>query len=239
PENMMAESAPHEAYVSSAEILEEFPPVDGLDWQYAWMHLPDRELLEYTVKEFYAQIDSAADRLEQAYSGIIDAGQLAQYRIQAHAMKGLAATVGILPLSGVARLLESAAREGRLEVIASVTPVFLEEWRSYSRKLQGVFGIGSAVRTQINDTSVILALLEMLRLSMQELDIDKADQLMGQLQSYEYPKETKQSVRRLAEAVTNLDSAGADACVEALMEQFRSVETWTDSASEERNAPRS
>ncbi len=239
PEKLLAEAAPQEASASPAEILEEFPPVDGLDWQYAWMHLPDRELLEYTVKEFYAQIDSAADRLEQAYGGIIDAGQLAQYRIQVHAMKGLAATVGILPLSGVARLLESAAREGRLEVIASVTPVFLEEWRSYSRKLQGVFGIGSAVRTQINDTSVILALLEMLRLSMQELDIDKADQLMGQLQSYEYPKETKQSVRRLAEAVTNLDSAGADACVEALMEQFRSVETWTDSDSEERNAPRS
>ncbi|MDE6983024.1 MAG: response regulator, partial [Lachnospiraceae bacterium] len=237
PEKLLAEAEPQEASASPAEILEEFPPVDGLDWQYAWMHLPDRELLEYTVKEFYAQIDSAADRLEQAYGGIIDAGQLAQYRIQVHAMKGLAATVGILPLSGVARLLESAAREGRLEVIASVTPVFLEEWRSYSRKLQGVFGIGSAVRTQINDTSVILALLEMLRLSMQELDIDKADQLMGQLQSYEYPKETKQSVRRLAEAVTNLDSAGADAGVEALMEQFRSVETWTDSDSEERNAP--
>ena len=38
----------------------------GLDWNYAWLHLPDRNLLEYTIKEFYAQIESAADNLERA-----------------------------------------------------------------------------------------------------------------------------------------------------------------------------
>lgn len=220
PEELLAEAVPQEESDGQEDCLEELPPVDGLDWQYAWMHLPDRELLEYTVKEFYAQIDSAADRLEQAYARIAEAGQPEQYRIQVHAMKGLAATVGILPLSGVAKLLESASRDGDLETVVSVTPAFLAEWRSYGTKLHGVFGIGSAARQQITDTSVIAALLEMIRLSMQELDIDRADQLMGELQAYAYPDEIEQNIRKLAEAVTNLDSAGADACVKLLAEQL-------------------
>ena len=48
--------------------LEKLPLVDGIDWNYAWLHLPDMELITYTVKEFYDQIDAAADCLEQAYN---------------------------------------------------------------------------------------------------------------------------------------------------------------------------
>ncbi|MEY8321667.1 response regulator [Lachnospiraceae bacterium 46-61] len=205
---------------SSSKFLEELPLVDGLDWQYAWIHLPDEKLLKYTVNEFYAQIDSAADHLEQLYKQITEVEQMEQYRIQVHAMKSLAATVGILPLSGVARLLESASRNGNIEAIISVTPIFLAEWRSYRQKLQGVFDIGNTARIQINDVSIILALLEMIRFSMQELDIDKADKLIEQLQTYTYTDEIEQNIKKLAEAVTNLDSTETSACVELLMKQL-------------------
>ncbi len=63
------------------------------------------------------------------------------YRIQVHAMKSLAATVGILPLFGVAKILEYAAKDGNTDVMIAMTPAFLTEWRSYQDKLQGVFGI--------------------------------------------------------------------------------------------------
>ena len=224
PEELSAEPIsrePLEESDDSPEFLEGLPPVEGLNWQYAWVHLPDRKLLEYTIHEFYAQIDPAADRLEQFYTQITEAEQMAQYRIQVHAMKSLAATIGISTLSGVAKLLESASRDGNIDIIMSVTPVFLAEWRSYRQKLQGVFGIGSTVRLQINDVSIILALLDMIRFSMQELDIDKADQLMEQLQNYVYPDEIEQNIKKLAEAVTNLDSVETDACTKLLMEQLR------------------
>lgn len=195
---------------SSQDVLEELPQIDGLDWQYAWLHLADMELLEYTVKEFYAQIDPAADRLEQFYNHITEQGQLDQYRIQVHAMKSLAATVGIMPLSGVAKLLECAAKECNIDVVTTVTPAFLAEWRGYRQKLQGVFGIGSAAGKEITDTTVISALVEMVRFSMQEMDIDQADQLIGQLQTYQYPEEMEQNIKKLAEAVTNLNPEEAD-----------------------------
>lgn len=202
------------------DIAETLPQVDGLDWQYAWMHLPDLELLEYTVKEFYAQINSAANRLEQAYQQLAEPGQLDQYRIQVHAMKSLAATIGILPLAGVAKILEYAARDGKIDVVLSVTTPFLEEWRSYQQKLQGVFGIEDVARKEVTDYSVLQALVEMVRFSMQEMDIDQADQVVGQLREYDYPEKMAENIEKLAEAVTNLDSEEADRLADLLIGQM-------------------
>ena len=190
--------------------LEDLPVIEGLDWNYAWLHLPDMELLALTVKAFYDQIDTAADCLEQAYKQISDTNQLESYRIQVHAMKSLAAMIGILPLSGVARVLESAAKDGKIEVILSMTTIFLEEWRSYQQKLQGIFGIGTKPKKQIADYSVLQALVEMVRFSMQEMEIDRADELMKQLREYDFPAEIEQNIQRLAEAVTNLDIEESD-----------------------------
>ena len=116
------------------------------------------------------------------------------------------ATVGILPLSGTAKLLETAARDGNTAIIQSVTPVFLTEWRSYRQKLKGVLGIDAQEKTEITDTSVIQALVEMVRLSMQEMDIDHADELISQLRTYQYEKDLGENIQLLAEAVTNLDT---------------------------------
>lgn len=204
----------------SEDVLEKLPSVDGLDWNYAWLHLLDIELLEYTVKEFYAQIDSAADSLEQAYGQITKPEYLNRYRIRVHAMKSLAATVGIVPLSGIAKVLEYAARDGNIDVITSMTTAFLEEWRSYRQKLQGVFGLGTAPGKEVTDYSVIQALVEMVRVSMQEMDIDQADQWMEQLQEYEYSDEMSQNIRKLAEAVTNLDPEEADRLADLLIGQM-------------------
>ena len=45
---------------------------------------------------------------------------------------------------------------------------------------------------------------------MQEMDIDQADQLIEQLQSYAYPEDMARNIRQLADAVTNLDPEEAD-----------------------------
>ena len=46
----------------------------------------------------------------------------------------------------------------------------------------------------------------MVRLSMQEMDIDHADELISQLRTYQYEKDLGENIQLLAEAVTNLDT---------------------------------
>lgn len=199
---------------------EDFPVVEGIDWNYAWLHLPDRELLAFTLQEFYDQIDQAADALEQAYERLSEKDSLERYRIQVHAMKSLAATVGIVTLSGMARVLESAAKDGKIDMITAMTDVFLEEWRSFRRRLQGVFGIGAEEKREITDYSVLRALIEMVRISMQEMDVDRADELMKQMREYTYPEEIGQNIKKLAEAVTNLNPEETDRIAVSLSEQM-------------------
>ena len=220
PVNEQMEEDSKEGAGKREDCLEKLPQVDGLDWNYAWLHLPDMGLLEYTVKEFYNQIDFSADSLESAYRQIAEPEQLERYRIQVHAMKSLAAAIGIIPLAGVAKLLEYAAKDGRIDMVLSMTETFLEEWRSYRQKLQGVFGIEDTAKKEVTDYSMIQALVEMIRFSMQEMDIDQADQLMSQLKSYEYAEEIKQNIKNLAEAVTNLDADEAGRISDVLIGQM-------------------
>lgn len=200
-------------------VLADLPLVEGLDWDYAWLHLPDKKLLESTIKEFYAQIDTAAERLEQAFLQIPQPDALEQYRIQVHAMKSLAGTVGIVTLFGMARVLEYAAKGGKIETIQSMTPIFLEEWRAYPQRLQGVFGLGTSAGKDITDYSVIRALVEMVRVNMQEMEFDAADEAVAQLRAYEYPKEIGANIQMLAEAVTNLDLEETDRIAALLLKQ--------------------
>lgn len=236
PEELIKEEAAGEGQKAGprqekegGDFTESLPFVDGLDWQYAWLHLPDPQLLEYALKEFYGQIGSAAQKLEQEFEQAVSrkAGEadvsLANYRVQAHAMKGLAATVGILPLAGMAKILEFAAKDGNIERIESVTPVFLEEWRGYHEKLQGVFGIEDAAKKTVTDFSVPKAFAEMARLSMQEMDIDRADAAVGELRSLEYPEGMSETVQRLADAVTNLDAEEAARQADLLIGQMEAA----------------
>ena len=72
----------------------------------------------------------------------------------------------------------------------------------------------------MTDYSVIKALVDMVRLSMQEMDIDEADRLTGQLKTYKYPDEMEQNIQELAKAVTNLNPEEADRLADLLIGQM-------------------
>lgn len=195
--------------------------IEGIDWEFAWKHFPDLELLQYTVKEFYEMIDPEADELDRLYAGIGEEKNLELYRIRVHGMKSSAALIGITGVSALAKLLEYAARDKRLEQIYAIHPVFLEEWRSYREKLHDFVGADhEEEKKKPEDTSIILALLDMLRTGMEDMDIDASDEAMEQLISYEYPKELEAGMKQLKTAVMNLESEKAITLIDELMEQI-------------------
>lgn len=190
---------------TNSEFLESLPTVEGLDWNYAWMHLPGQEILTYTVQQFHEMIRPESARLEDLYEHIGKSGNLELFRIRVHGTKSAAALIGMVPLAGVAKLLENAAAHQEMDVIKMLTPIFLKEWRSFEDRLIGVLGIEEVKRTEITDFSVVKALLEMVRISMQEMDIDAADEAVHQLKNFIYPQEMEAEMEALGVAVANLD----------------------------------
>lgn len=198
----------------------DLPEIDGLDWNYGLMHLPDIKLLLDTVLDFYKMIDSEADYLENCYRELFEnsddtrtsesenadaAHTLELYRVKVHAMKSSAAMIGAVPISGIAKMLEYAAKDGKLDVIQNVTPAFLEEWRSYKGRLKVCVPEEGEKETP-KDYGVILTLLEMLRIAMDDMDVDVADETIAQIKKYHYPTDVLALTEQLDAAVTNLDS---------------------------------
>lgn len=210
-------------------INEMLPPVEGIDWNYGLLHLRDAEILKDTVIYFYHTIDSEADALEKYFREISDSEEaLKQYCIKVHAMKSSAALIGAAQLSGVAKLLEYAARDsinmilpdaidssrgsmseaqGMFAVIRSVTPVFLADWRSYKEKLKCC--IPEEEKKDMEDISIVLDLLEQLRAAMEDLDIDASDAAIEEVRRYAFTEEVQKLTDELSAAVINLDSESA------------------------------
>lgn len=186
---------------------DELPAIDGLDWNYACLHLPDPELLKSAVRDFYEMLDHQADKLQKLW----EEQNMEAYRILVHSMKSSAATIGIVPLAGMAKMLEHAARDGERETLDRMHGVFLKEWRSYQEKLRGVFGLGEQTEEEgeMADREMLLAICSMLRQALEDFDVDACDSLVERLRSYRYESELQEKISALSAAVRDLDEEEA------------------------------
>lgn len=218
------ESIEEEAEVEASEKSEELilPDVEGIDINYALLHIPNKALLKELIGDFYRAIEAGAEELEQYYNQLLSyisdkenhtgdtsvQEALGQYRIKVHAMKSASALIGIPSLSGLAKVLEYAARDEKVQVIEDITPSFLDEWRSYKVKLSPYMEEDTEKKT-VEDVSVILTYLDMLKGAMEDMDIDVMDGIMEQLRQYIFEDEVESIMEQLGVAVTYLDGEKA------------------------------
>lgn len=204
----------------TTELEEVLPMVEGIDWEYGLLHLKDVQLLQDTVIDFYRALNSEADELEEYYNQIsVDENALNRYRIKVHGMKSSAALIGATALSGVAKLLEYAARDGSLELIECVTPVFLADWRSYKEKLEPCMPVEE--KQEITDWTMVIDLLEQLNWAMEDMDIDASDEVMEKLRQYTFPECIQEYVDALSTAVVNLDSEYGMELIDKIVKEMK------------------
>jgi CheY-like chemotaxis protein/HPt (histidine-containing phosphotransfer) domain-containing protein len=92
----------------------------------------DRPLAEMVVKGFLRDTPSQLDNLRLRLNEADEAGA----RLEAHALRGAAATVAAVSLHAVALAMEQAGTSGQLEQCGELLPRVLEEFERYKRTLQ-------------------------------------------------------------------------------------------------------
>ena len=207
-EGSMEEDAPQTAGSDSPEINELLEKIPEINLEYAYMHNNSPEALYDIMVDFAKLIDSDADALENFRSKLPDEEALKQYRVKVHSMKASAAMIGAMSISGVARMLEVAAINGNIDVIEQVTPAFLSEWKSYKDKLSPITEREKMLKNDgLVDVNmdIVKMQLDMLNEAMQNMDIDKADEIVELLKEFVYPKELNSIMEKLYEAVSNID----------------------------------
>ncbi|MCM1159808.1 MAG: response regulator [Roseburia sp.] len=205
----------------------ELPELEGIDWNYARLYCRDVAILKDTVKQFYGTMEAEAAQLRNFLEMINKPEErnqgLRHFRIKAHSMKNSSAMVGAVSLAGVARMLEYAARDEMTDTIKNVTPVFLQEWESLREILKPLAEENKPdEKGEEPDYGLTKELLNLLRKTMEEMDVDTADEIIEQLKRFAYPPDIRTEVMdNLCLAVINLDEEQAAVWIDKFEEKLR------------------
>lgn len=205
---------------NSEEI--KLPYIDGIDWEYAKRHFPDEKLLMTLAGDFGKSVDTESRQVAELCQGIDTEEGLKNYKTKVHALKSSAAMIGALPLSGMAKILEYAAAEQRLDKIRTITPVFLEEMGVYKERLKVLLPKNDN-KEKLTDAAQIMALLEMLRMPLAEVNFDEADVVMEQINQYTYEDEIQVLMDEIGQLVHNLQTEEAERKIQSVYQYFANV----------------
>ena len=118
------------------------PQLDEFDFDIARKLLNSEELVITVLRDFGVSLESLPDKLNCLYDGIladesgtINKERLSLYRIEVHALKSTAGTVGAILLSKLARLLEVAAMEEDVTKLIALHPILLDEINKHKNRI--------------------------------------------------------------------------------------------------------
>ncbi len=184
----------------------ELPMVEGLDWKYARTHFKNQQVMLDTVKFFAEAIPYEGKELERLFAGIETESGRKEFCTKVHSMKNSASTIGIIPLAGMAKVLEDAARSGQVYVLQAMTPIFLECWCEYGKRLEAFAPVSTAdKRLAAEYGEEIQKLVTSMNQAAEEMDIDALDEIWKQLSEYQFGEEKQELLERIHKAIVEFD----------------------------------
>lgn len=205
PEKAGSESAGPESAV-------ELPDLSSFMWDYARLYIPDEQVLVNLLNGF---LQTLSDRRREwsAFWEEDAAFDMEKFRIQVHSLKGLSATVGAVSISGLSRILETAARNQNVDKMKRLLPVLMDEMEVAEQELASVTAIKKQTKeekgTESPDPEELTFLIKLLMEAMKKFDFDEADRLAGKLRMDFYEGVYQEDVERLLDAVRDLDDKKA------------------------------
>ena len=221
---------------SSSYIIKEnikdissLPDITGVSWDTAIEKIGDIYALDEMIGSFVAIYDNDAYELDEMYNKLklsSDAKDgtkaFSEYRVKVHSMKSASAIIGAMQISALAQLLENASGEDKADYIYNIHPVFITEWRRIGKSLEQYYDEKhshdkNAVRTDIDTLKDDLKLLLS---AVEELDTDTADSVMDRIESYIVDEETGVLLKKLKNAVLNLEADDCAELIERITESY-------------------
>ena len=177
----------------------ELPIINGVDWGYAENHFTNRNDMIQTMQLFCLGIHKEGEELQLLYSRLEEQDGYKNYCTKIHSLKNSAATVGIFPLSGMAKVMEDAAREGDRETIDALMPVFMKKWYSYQELLKVIMKEDSDKKE--TSEAEWNAMIERVRTAATDMDIGSLDSLAEEIKQFAVPKQFEEQQQGILDAI--------------------------------------
>jgi len=186
---------------------EALPELDEFDFEYARRLLLNDGLIRDTLITLYNSFDAISNKLSIYIDAITQEDTLRLYRIEVHALKSTAATVGALLLSKLARLLEVAASEGDVEKIKLLHPVLLQEIAKHKERISTI--VPKEEKIPIDNKELVISYFNMLMASLNNEDYTTADYVSNEVKKYQYDEPVQKLVDELEIQIINLETENA------------------------------
>mgnify|MGYP002514717666 CR=1 FL=1 len=177
--------------------------VAEFDFEYALKILGSEELLMDTLKDFYNMLKTLPNKLDDLFDNISNEEGLKNYRIEVHALKSVAATVGAILLSKLARIIESAATNNEEDKVMILHSILIEEIEKHRERLGDIFE-ETTIESKELDVNTINMYLQMMKASLTNKEYNVTDYLFGEISVYEYPEEVRKDIEKLKNYIANL-----------------------------------
>ena len=140
-----------------------------------------------------------------------------EYTIEVHALKSTSRQIGAEELGELAFELEMAGKEGNIDLIKEKTDRMLEEYLKFNDLLAPLFPDFKEVKKGYADRDTIYKFLERLAEAMNDFDILCIDDIIEEMNSFEYHKTCLDYFEKLKEQVELSDF---DSCTN-IMEEWK------------------
>lgn len=190
--------------------------IDGLDTEYALRLLGSEKLYMNVLKNYYIPIEKKAALIKE----LEEKEDWPAYTIEVHALKSASRQIGAIELADLAAALEAASNARDTEMIRNHSDELIMMYCSMIDILRPYIPEEEKVQTEgVIEQSELLRLFHDMRDAMEELDFDQMEDVVHELQRYEYDEEQKELFEQLKEAVESID---IDVC-ETIIGQWESV----------------
>ena len=124
--------------------------------------------------------------------------EIRSYIINVHGMKSALANIGKMDLSAVALKLEAAGREGKLDIVESETPAFLDSLREFVEEVTPQEA-EAAISEADEDKAFLREKLLAIKSACEEYDANQADDEIAELREKPWSQPTNELIKTISE----------------------------------------
>lgn len=177
--------------------------IKGLDIVSAMKLLGNEELFWSVLKEYYRVIEKKWNLIKEYEQK----EKWKEYTVEVHGLKSASRQIGANNLADMAESMEAAGNAQNAELIHKTTPVMLEEYIKYKDILKPYF---TKKNTEYGgrqaDVKKLNEFFAKMEAALEDLDMDKMEEVISNMEKYSYSKEHEEYFNRLKNAVEDVDT---------------------------------
>jgi len=174
-----------------------------------------REVYEKSLKLTIKEIEKCDKNLKE----FLSAGDMRNFTIEVHSMKGSLSNIGAMELSAWAYEFETSAKRADTTFCASNLPTFLERLRSLKADIAEAFAEKKKFTGQIEIPLGLPPVFEKLIIAFSETDFLAIDEGIKSLNAFKPNRALKEEIDKIKDAVLIMDYEAAIAVIHNLLKE--------------------